>query len=165
MHPRSIKEHLDHLCSSCVGKPREFWKSLRPLMHTRKRTQEEFITLKEKQSVITNQNQESEVLNEYFTNIIKDLISYKHCPFRDQSHVSKIPLMNGVADANTCGFKLTNHHVEGAVLERVQPNKAQGYDYIPPQAVKASSQAIAQPLNDLINTVITKAAKKSFFYS
>ena len=50
-----------------------------------------------------------------------------------------------------------NTFVVRVVLENTQPNKAQGYDYIPPRAVKASSQAIAQPLSDLINTVITKA--------
>ena len=49
-------------------------------MHTKKSTPEEFITLKEKQSVITDQNQVSEVLKEYFTNITKGLISHKHCP-------------------------------------------------------------------------------------
>ena len=57
--------------------------------------------------------------------------------------------MNRVVGANTFGFKFTNHHVVRAVLERIQPNKAQGYDYIPPRAVKALSLAIAQPLSDL----------------
>ena len=87
----------------------------------------------------------------------KDLISHKHYPFKDQSHVTKIPLMNRVAGANTFSFKLTNYHIVRPVLEKTQPNKAQGYGYIPPGAVKASSQAIAQPLSDLINKVITKA--------
>jgi len=45
MRRKSVKEHFDHLCCSRAGKPREFWKSLRPLMHTRKSTPEEFITL------------------------------------------------------------------------------------------------------------------------
>lgn len=97
------------------------------------------------------------MLNEYFTNITKGLISHKHCPFGDKSHVSRIPLTDEMADVNTFGFKLTNRHVVRAVLENTQPNKAQGYDYIPLRAVKASSLAIAQPLSDLINTVITKA--------
>ena len=51
-----------------------------------------------------------------------------------------------MAGAKTFGFELTNHHVARAVLERIQPNKAQEYGYIPPRPVKASSQAIAQPL-------------------
>ena len=117
MRRKSVKEHFDHLCSSRAGKPREFWKSLRPLIHTRKSIPEELITLGEKQSVITDQDQVSEVLNDYFTNITKDLISHKHY-FKDQSHVSEIPLMNGVAGANTFGFKLTNHHLVRAVLEK-----------------------------------------------
>ena len=66
------------------------------------------------------------MLNEYFTNITKGLISHKHCPFRDQSQVSRIPLTDEAADVTTFGFKLTNHHVVRAVLENTQPNKARG---------------------------------------
>lgn len=104
MRRKSVKEHFDHLRSSRVGKPREFWKSLRPLMHTRKSTAEEFTTLKEKQSVITDQNQISQVLNEYFTNITKGFIPHKHYPFMDQSHVSRIPLIDGVTVVNAFGL-------------------------------------------------------------
>ena len=44
-----------------------------------------------------------------------------------------------------------------AVLENIKPNKAQGYDLIPPRAVKASSRSIAIPLCKLINTIISRS--------
>ena len=47
---KSIIRHFDQLCSSRAGNPREFWKSLRPLMHTRKRVPDDFIVLNEKES-------------------------------------------------------------------------------------------------------------------
>ena len=44
---KSIIRHFDQLCSSRAGNPREFWNSLRPLMHTRKRAPDDFIVLNE----------------------------------------------------------------------------------------------------------------------
>ena len=36
------------------------------------------------------------------------------------------------------------------VLDNMKPNIAQGHDFIPPRAVKASSGSIAKPLSDLV---------------
>ena len=89
---KSIKRHFDQLCSSRAGNPREFWKSLRPLMHTRERVADDFIVLNEKERVIKEQSQVAEILNEYFANITKDLIVHKHTAFRDQAHINRIPM-------------------------------------------------------------------------
>ena len=88
---KSIIRHFDHLCSSRAGNPREFWKSLRPLMLTTKRVRDDFIVLNEKERVIKEQRQVAEIFNEYFTNITKDLIVHKHTAFRDQAHINRIP--------------------------------------------------------------------------
>ena len=151
-----IVHHFDRLCSSRAGNPREFWKSLRPLMLTKNRVPEEFITLKEERTFVTEQDQVAETFNDYFTNITKSLISHKHCAFKDQVHVSQIPKpQNG--SLNTFSFDRTNQHIVKDVLDNIKPNKAPGYDSIPPQAVKASSKSIAKPLSDLINIIITRS--------
>ena len=62
---KSIIRHFNQLCSSRAGNPREFGKSLRPLMHTRKRVPDDFIVLNEKERVIKEQSQVAEILNEY----------------------------------------------------------------------------------------------------
>ena len=80
---RSVIRHFDQLCKSRVGNPRELWKSLQPLMHTRKRLPDDFIVLNGKERVIKEQSQVAEILNEYFTNITKDLIVHKYTAFRD----------------------------------------------------------------------------------
>ena len=157
MRRKSIKNYFDELCSLRAENPREFWKALRPMMHTKKGSLDEFITLKEKQMVIKDQSEVAEILNEYFTNITKDLISHKYCAFKDQSHVFEIPMVSGESTANIFGLQLTNHHVVEVVLEDIKPNKVQGHDFVSLQALKVSSQTKAKPLSDLINTVITRA--------
>ena len=156
MRRKSIVNHFNQLCDLRAGNPREFWKSLQPLMHTSKRAPEEFIVLKEKEKIIKEQNQVAEIFHEYYTNITKDIIVQEHTTFEDQSHVSAIPVANEGPE-DKFGFSLTNHHVVKVVLDDVKPNKAQGYDSIPPRAIKASSSSIAEPLCDLINTIISRS--------
>lgn len=58
---------------------------------------------------------------------------------------------------NTFNFHPTTFGVVGEILKKIKPNKAQGYDLIPRSFVKVSSQMIARPLSNLINTVITRS--------
>ena len=153
---KSIIHHFDQLCSSHEGNPREFWKSLRPSMHTRKRAPDDFIVLNEKEKVIREQSQVVETFNEYFTNITKDFIVHKHTAFRDQAHINRIPMVSQ-RPTNTFGLQLTNHHVVKAELDNMKPNKAQGHDFIPPRVVNASSGSIARPLSNLVKTIIAKS--------
>ena len=156
MRRKSIVHHFDRFCNSRAGNPREFWKSSRPLMHTKNRVPEELNTLKEERTVVREQDQVAETFNEYFTNITKSLISHKHCAFKDQVHISQIPKPHN-GSLNTFSFDRTNQHIVKDVLDNIKPNKAPGHDFIPPRAVKASSKSIAKPLSDLINTIITRS--------
>ena len=120
------------------------------------RVPEEFITLKEERTVIREQDQVAQTLKEYFTNITKSLNSHKHCAFKDQVHISQIPKPHN-GSMNTFSFDRTNQHIVKDVLDNIKPNKAPGYDFIPPRAAKASSKSIVKPLSDLINTIITRS--------
>ena len=99
----------------------------------------------------------AQTFNEYFSNITRDLIENKHTAFKEQPHVSRIPSSKNGKTTDTFQFKLTNNHILKAVLENIKPNKAQGYDLIPPRAVKASSRSIAIPLCKFINTIISRS--------
>ena len=49
------KSHLDSLCDMRPGNSKEFWRSLRPFMQSRKNSTERQITIKENQNVIRDQ--------------------------------------------------------------------------------------------------------------
>ena len=87
-----------------------------------------------------------------------DFFSLVFLSFRTQSHFPKIHGANGTSPKmNTFNFHPTTFGVVGEILKNIKPNKAQGYDLIPPSVVKASYQTIARPLSNLINTVITRS--------
>ena len=78
--------------------------------------------------------------------------------FCTQSHSPKIHGANGTSPTmNTFKFHPTTFGVMSEILKKIKPNKAQGYDLIPPSVVKVSFQTIARPLSNLINVVITRS--------
>ena len=127
-------------------------------MHAKKSAPEQCIALKDQETVIRDENHVAETMNKYFTNIAKDLKLDEHLSFCTQSHFPKIHGANGTSPKmNTFNFHPTTFGVVGEILKKIKPNKAQGYDLIPPSVVKVSFQTIARPLSNFINTVITRS--------
>ena len=156
MRRKSVINHFDQLCVNAAGKPKEFWNSLRPLMHSKRCVPSEYITLKENNKIIKDQNQVAEILNSYFKNVTESLNIQQHTSFENQPHLSNIP-KNWNQDEQF-EFNLINHELVKTALQRMKANKATGHDHIPPLALKASIPTITRPLSHLINTIITLRA-------
>ena len=158
MRRKSVVNHFDRLCVPLAGNPRESWRAVRPFMHAKLNAPEQCITMKNQQTVIRDQNHVAETVNGYFTNITKNLKLDEHLSFRTQSHFPKIHRANGASPRmNIFNLHLTNFGVEGEIPKKIKPNKAQGCDLILPIVAKVSSQTIARPLSNLINTVVTRS--------
>ena len=56
MRRKSIVQHFDKLCNTRSSKPKEFWNSARPPMHTRKQDGNSYITLKDDNKIIKEQH-------------------------------------------------------------------------------------------------------------
>ena len=122
MGRKSVVNHFNRLCDSCVGNPIELSRALRPFMHTRKSAPEQCITLKDQPTIIRDQNHVAQTMNEYFTNITKDLILDKHLSFRTQSLFPKIDSANGGSPRmNTLNFHPINSGVVGEILKKIKP--------------------------------------------
>ena len=88
-------------------------------------------------------------------NIADRLTIDSYTPFQHQSHASHLPTSSIASKSFT--FCFTNHHKVRQILNDIKANKAQGYDLIPPHAVKAAAPSVSEPLSDLINTIIAMA--------
>ena len=112
MRRKSVVDYFDRLCVSHAGNPREFWRAVRPFMHAKKSAPEQCITLKDQERVIRDQNQVAETMNEYSTNITKDLKLDEHLSFLTQSHFPKVYGANGTSPKmNAFDFHPTNFGV------------------------------------------------------
>ena len=79
------------------------------MTHTRKCAPEDFIVLKVKKKVVKEQSKVVEIFNDYFTNTTRYINTHEHSAFRDQSHVSGIPVAIG-GSTSKVSFHLTNYH-------------------------------------------------------
>lgn len=157
MRRKSIAQHFDKLCNTRSSKPnKEFWNSVRPLMHTRKQDGNSYITLKENNKIIKEQHKVAAILNQHFTNATNDSTIGSYTAFEDQPHVMNIAQTNKLGSSHF-SFRPINDVEVKSVIEAMKPNKAAGHDSIPPTAVKASVSTISQPLSVLINTIIHRS--------
>ena len=67
MRRKSVIHHFNQLCINSAGRPKEFWNTLRPLMHSKRGPPNGYITFKENNTIIKDQNLVAETLNSYFT--------------------------------------------------------------------------------------------------
>ena len=91
MQRKSVIHHFDQLCINAAGRPKDFWNSLRLLMHSKRSPRNGYFTLKENNTIIKDQNLVAEAMNNYFTNIVDSLNIHPYTTFESQSHVSNIP--------------------------------------------------------------------------
>ena len=70
---KSVIHHFNQLRINSAGRPKEFWNSLRPLMHSKRRPPNGYITLKQNNTIIKDQNLVADTLNSYFRNVVDSL--------------------------------------------------------------------------------------------
>ena len=121
-------------------------------MHSKRSQRNGYITLKENNRIIKDQNLVAETLNSYFTNVVDSLDIHPYTAFENQLHVSNIPKY---WNHKQFDFSLTNHELAKSALAKIKANKARGHDHIPPRALKASIPSITKHLSHLINTIIS----------
>ena len=67
MRRKSVIHHFNQLCINSTGRPKEFWNTLCPLMHSKRSPPNGYITFKENNTIIKDQNLVADTLNSYFT--------------------------------------------------------------------------------------------------
>ena len=127
---------FNQLCINATGRPKDFWNSLCPLMHSKRSPPNGYITLKESNRIIKDQNLVAETLNSYFTNVADSSTIQPYTTFENQPHVLNIP---EYWDHIQFDFNIaTGNHSELVkfALQKIKANKSRGHDHIPPRALK-----------------------------
>ena len=70
---KSIRYYFDKKCSSDSNTNQSFWKTIKPFVSDRVNKNNECITLRENEQIISEPRRVSEIFNEYFCNVAKDI--------------------------------------------------------------------------------------------
>lgn len=147
---QSVKNYF---MERCVGGPKskDFWPTIKPFLTNKGCKFVKNITLNENDQIMTNQKDISDVFNNFFTNVAKD-IGKDSIPI-DSCHpsVSVIKQISNNAESGKLIFEpITEEFVEKQI-KNISIKKATGIDEISPKILKMASPVIKMPISQLLN--------------
>ena len=166
------KEYFRNLDIRSVNDNKKFWKIVKPNF-SEKNSKSSKIILVENDEIITDNKRSTEIMNDYFVNITKELnipaiyvekqSENTDTGFLDpidqiihsyRRHPSILKINEFVTHTGKFSFtKVNEHQIENEILD-LNPKKATGPDTIPPKIIKDASRVLKSPLADLFNTTV-----------
>ena len=155
-----IVNYLKDKANDAKGDPKQFWNTIKPLMHCNKVTQREAIHLKEGDEMITEKEAIANIFSRYFSEVHScDKTSEEMTV--DEYFNSNHPSISAILRENSTVQQFEFRNVEAAeivsILKSLDPKKATGHDTIPARPLRDCATIIASPLAVLINKIITSA--------
>ena len=135
---RAKRKHESNIANESKENPTKFWK----YVNEKCKTNVGISSLKdEKGNLVTSDEGRANILNKFFTSVFlkedtSNLPNVKEGEFSNNKNIGKI--------------KITEQEVEKK-LKKLNPQKAQGPDQIPPRVLKEISKEISKPLSMLFN--------------
>ena len=148
MRRKAVQEHFRKLCDNNSSDQRKFWNTIKPYINSRKCKNHGRIVLKDNDNIITDQQKVAETLNDFFTSVARAETAQPK-PSPDLSYIA-----DHVANTPSLSLGKTNPKEVKDILLSIKPNKATGYDLIPPRAVKQSADVLCYLLSTLDNYVL-----------
>ena len=155
----SITKYFEKRCSE--NNPKEFWKTVSPFISNVKKSCND-ISLFENDRLITCQSKVSNIFNDYFINVTRELaepdelsdMSVFDVINHYSDHESVKLIKQNVPDQNKFEFSNVTYDQVLLKLKSLKVNKSQGYDLIPAKLVKIGADVLALNLTSLINQSI-----------
>ena len=124
---------------------------------TKQQDRYEEIHLKKAGNLIKKQDLVSDVLCDYFINIVKEVGDKNELRENEtdlSKHSSIQSIINHSNNVEDIGFHQFDAVKVEKVLQQLNPNKATGWDNIPPKFLKICGKELATPLTTLYNKCI-----------
>lgn len=148
---RAIKNYWRAKADDLKENPRSFYKAFAPFMNNKGKGEKD-IMLKVGGNIVQDQYEVAETLAEYFSKIADNI---GDIPESNQinNHASVINIKKKWND-NSFKFSKIKQDEVLETLKKINPNKATGFDLIPPRALKLAAKEVVTPLTLIYNQVI-----------
>ena len=145
----SIRTYFDERCSGGPNS-KDFWPTFKPFLSNRGLLKDPVIILSENNNIISDQTSVSNILNNFYVNVAKD-IGTDLTTDGVTSHPSCQLITSNIQTPIHFDFKPVTQEIIQAVISKCSPKKATGIDGIPAKIVKSCCRTISKPLSKLIN--------------
>ena len=160
---QSLQKYFKDKCNSTNRKSKHFWEIIKPFMTNKSKSNNETVTLYEKEAIVNNPFDVSNIFNDYFINITSDFSEpeYVHTLSADQvidlykDHPSIRLINSHVNNDQQFMFATINETVTEKKLKLLQTNKSAGFDKISPKFLRIGAQNLSHSLTPIINNSIS----------
>ena len=165
------REYFQKLDINYIKDNKMFWKTIKPLF-SNKGSKSTKIILVENDEIVSDDKKTGEIMNEYFVNITKDLdipeIMLEKLPdsiditclvqidqiiHQYSMHPSILKINEIVNPTDTFSFEKVNQSQMEKEIMNLNPKKAGGADFIPPNVIKHSVTVLKSSLTQFNNSV------------
>ena len=143
----------NYLKTKCEKNDTNFWNTVKPFLSKSNKSFENII-LSENSRIINNQKEISEIMNDYYNNVAKDIGQNQNIDITE--HPSIIENKQH-SESNNFQFHHTTREDVLKILKKLNPKKATGCDQIPAKLLKHASFQIAPVISNIINKALDKA--------
>ena len=151
---RAIKKYWREKAEELKGNPRSFYNTFTPFFKNKEKGNTE-IALQVDDKIEQDQHVVAEVFANYFSTVADGIGVIPPTPGSTSgvNHGSVNKIQDKWYDNSFSFREITCTEVQES-LKQLNPNKATGYDLIPPSALRNAAEEIAAPLTTLYNQVI-----------
>ncbi|XP_071127695.1 uncharacterized protein [Mytilus edulis] len=138
----------------CTGGPKskDFWPTVKPFLTNKGCTSQKETILQENNKIITNQQEISEIFNDFFVNVAKN-IGDNNIQVNDK-HPSIEAISNKYSNGSTSNkliFQPINEEFVSKRIGKINVKKATGIDGISPKILHAAKPVVIKPITQLVN--------------
>ncbi|XP_078361285.1 uncharacterized protein LOC144645583 [Oculina patagonica] len=154
---KAIKNYWKRKADALQDDPRKLFNTFTPFLTDKRQTGEIEIHLDDGGSIVKEQNRVAELLVDHFSTIADGIggDKAKLSTMNDfASHPGVRKIRNSVRSTRKFDFKQTYEQQVCEVLEKLDANKATGYDAIPIKMMKIGASELARPLSVIFNACI-----------
>ena len=147
----SVRTYFDERCAG-GPKSKYFWPTVKPFLTNKGNFKDPTIILSEDNVITSDQTSVSNVLNDFYVNVAKD-IGTDHTPCDITTHPSCHLITSNIPTPIPFNFKpisITKENIQ-SFISKSGSKKATGVDGIPAKIFKSCSRTISEPLSKLIN--------------
>ena len=159
------KSQATYFSERCEGgaKNQKFWKTIKPFL-TSKQPSSNNIILKKDDKIITDEREICDIFNDYFSHVAMDIGFKDDIPDdfqtadgfariidKHSNHPSVTKIKENVQTQHYFNFTAVNDKDIEKLIQRMDPQKAQGYDNIPSKLLRLGASGISSHLSHLVN--------------
>ena len=144
----------NYFIERCTGGPKskDFWPTVKPFLTNKGCTNQKDTILQENKAIVTDQQEISEIFNDFFVNVAKNIGD--NCTDIDDKHPSIVAIKHEYSDrtvSNKLNFQPVDETFVAKRISKINVKKATGIDGISPKLLHYAKPVISKPISDLVN--------------